>query len=329
MKVLVAGCGSIGRRHIRNLKEIGVETVAGMDLREDRRDEARGDGADLVFGSLAEALAGEKYDAGVVAVPTGLHIQTALELVDAGLHLLIEKPLDKDLTDADKLRTVVKEKNRVVQMGFCLRYSASARRVKKLLDDGAVGRAAFIRGEYSSFLPNWHKYEDYRSFYMASAALGGGALLDECHIIDLAHMMAGPFGQIFARVAKVSDLEIETDDCFDFLIDMPSGVICNLHGDIFSQPARDNLVVVGVKGSVFWDIGTDEVTLRVPREEINEVFPAGEDRNQMYIAQSQAFLEAVRIGRPTSELDLEHGIMIQKVLAGARENSGRSPFTLE
>ena len=253
--------------------ELGLEHVAAVDPREDRRDEAVRDGAHQAYPSIDQALKADVFDFGVIALPTGLHIRTALPLAEKGLHLFIEKPLDKDLTGADSLTELVQSRNLVTMIGFCLRFSPSAIKLKELAQSGAVGRLIFIRGEYSSYLPNWHKYEDYRRFYMASQELGGGALLDECHILDLAHMLAGDFQKAYAEVNKISDLEIETDDCFDFLITAKSGVVCNLHGDIFSQPARDNLVVVGTLGTISWNIGTDEVGLTVPGKASRKSIP--------------------------------------------------------
>jgi predicted dehydrogenase len=308
---------------------MGFEQVEAVDPQASRREEARADGAGQTYASLEEALARADFDAGVVANPTGLHIQTCRAMAEKDMHLLIEKPLDKDLEGADELLSLVREKGLVTMMAFCMRFSESGRKTKQLLDSGRAGRTLFIRGEYSSYLPNWHKYEDYRQFYMASRQLGGGALLDECHVLDLAYQYAGSFESIFARVAKLSDLEIETDDCFDFLIQTSGGVLCNLHGDIFSQPARDNVVIVGTQGTIHWDMGLDMVKLTVPSQGVAEEHQASEDRNQMYISECEHFFEAVRAGAPLGELDLAHGMMLQKVLMGARANSGEAPFGLD
>ena len=96
--------------------------------------------------------------------------------------------------------------------GFCLRFFKPLQKARELIDAGRVGRIVTARSFTGVYLPDWHPYEDYRSFYMAKKAQGGGVLLDECHAFDWMQWLCGPIAGVFSVVGTFSDLEVETDD---------------------------------------------------------------------------------------------------------------------
>ena len=93
MRVLVVGCGSIGKRHLRNMQEIGIEHLGAVDPRADRRQEVVDQlGLTHLYESVGDSMA-DGYDAVVVGVPTALHLDVARTAIEAGAHVLVEKPL--------------------------------------------------------------------------------------------------------------------------------------------------------------------------------------------------------------------------------------------
>lgn len=328
MNVLVIGGGSIGKRHIRNLCTLDGVTPYSVDLREDRREETVKDGSAKAFASIKDALAEVSFDAAIVANPTAYHIETCMELCDAGIHMLVEKPLDSTLDNADELVAAIEKKNLVAMIGYCLRFKQNAARMKTMLDEGVIGRPLYAKGDYSSYLPNWHPWEDYRTFYMAKLAEGGGALLDESHVVDLATMMLGDMDKACAFVNKVSDLEIDSDDTFDILGQTKNGVTIHLHGDLFSHAKRSWFRVVGTEGTITWRVADDLLILEKPQEDVHEEYEGDGDPNIMYIEEIKAFLEAVKAGNQVEGLDIHQAVAVQKVLDMARSESGKNVFSL-
>jgi predicted dehydrogenase len=136
LRVAVAGAGAFGRNHLRVLRELeteraGVALVAVVDP-----DAARADEAAKLYGIPAFADIGAllkadlKLDAACVAVPTVKHHEVASELLDAGLDLLVEKPLAATLAEADELIQRAEKSNRIVQPGHLERFNPAVMAVE-------------------------------------------------------------------------------------------------------------------------------------------------------------------------------------------------------
>ncbi|HEC14314.1 MAG TPA: Gfo/Idh/MocA family oxidoreductase, partial [Rhodospirillales bacterium] len=184
-KLLIVGLGSIGRRHVAVARELepGMEIMA---LR--RAGSACGDV--VVFTSLDEAL-NARPDAVIIANPAPLHVATAQAFVEAGKHVLIEKPLSDRLDGIDKLLASSRRRGTVLQVGYCLRFHPSLIAMKQAVAEGRIGRILSLRAEVGHYLPDWRPGSDYRSAVSARRDLGGGVLLELSHEIDLARWLAG------------------------------------------------------------------------------------------------------------------------------------------
>ena len=216
MKALVIGAGSIGKRHIRNLLELGIKSdhISVVDTREDRLSEAEHilkDGG--LFQSIDEALVNNNYNIGFICSPTSMHIEHAIILADKKVNLCIEKPLCKDLENVERLTKLVDDNNLIVLMAYVFRHSLLTKKVEDIIENGTIGKIYSFRGEFSEYLPDWHPWEDYRTFYMASKKQGGGSILDQCHIMDLAHYFVGEFASnLSPRICYLSFKNLH-DDC--------------------------------------------------------------------------------------------------------------------
>ena len=116
LKILVVGCGSIGKRHIRNAVFLGIDplNIVALDTRDDRIEEVINLGVKNVKKNFNKALK-EDFDVAIICSPTSLHLNQSLELAKKNKHLLIEKPLDSKLDGADELQSIV-NKNKLTCM---------------------------------------------------------------------------------------------------------------------------------------------------------------------------------------------------------------------
>ena len=160
MRFLVVGTGSVGARHCRNLGALG-HAVMAWDVDPARLDEVSGVTGVKTAGSLDQALA-TRPDAALICTPPSSHVRLALQAVDAGAHLFIEKPLAATTSDALTLVDEVERRGRILAVGFNLRFLPSLRRVKTLLDDRRIGKVLAVRAEFGSYLPEWRPARDYR-----------------------------------------------------------------------------------------------------------------------------------------------------------------------
>ncbi len=323
--ILVLGAGSIGKRHLRNLLGLGFapERLSVVDPREDRRREVGelGIPATNVFPAGDVALERRSYDGAIVATPTALHYQDALALALAGIHLMIEKPLGVDLDGFAEVRAEVDRRGLFAFVAYCYRFHAAAQKMRALIADGLIGEPYYARGEMCSYLPAWHPYEDYREFYMAKRALGGGTLLDQSHLFDLTRMFLGEIEGLYGVSTRRSHLEIETDDFGEVVVRLAQGSHASLHMDLFSQPRREYYHVMGARGTLQWDIYPNTVTHLV-QEGVREVFDCGKDKNAMYVEELRYFLRGLDAGGPIEGPSLMDGKAAMDVIVAVRESRG-------
>ena len=310
MKYLCIGAGSIGKRHMRNLLSMGVKShnIVASDPRRDRLDEVTALGISRVYETYEEALEADNYDAAMVCSPTNLHIQQGIELAKKGIHILMEKPLAHNLDGIEEFKSLVKKNKIVVLMAYIFRFSPLTDKVRDLLASNAIGKVLFVRGEFSEYLPDWHPYEDYRSFYMAEKKQGGGSILDQCHIMDLVHYLFGGFESVYAQNGNLSNLAVNSDDFSQLSIKLKSGLIASVHTDMFGRDHKKELEIKGEFGNIYWN-STDNVVTHYNAEtkarEVYKKFPA--DFNLNYITEMHHFNACCR-GDEVPRASLQDGI---------------------
>ena len=157
-RVLIAGAGSIGRRHLHNLRQLGVQDIHLYRTHSQPLKEA----PELpVFTDLKRALE-SKPQAVIVSNPTAFHMEIAIEAARAGCHLLIEKPLAHSWDGVEELLSTVREKCLVAMVGFDLRFDPGLCRIKNLIEQEHIGSLIAIHAQVGQYLPDWRAGEDYR-----------------------------------------------------------------------------------------------------------------------------------------------------------------------
>ena len=175
-------------------------------------------------------------------------------------------------------------------MAYIFRFTPQVQMIKTLIQENAIGKIYYVRGEFSEYLPDWHPYEDYRSFYMAEKSMGGGSILDQSHIFDLVHYLLGSFKNVKAYNSKISKLELNADDISELIVEMNSGVIASLHTDIFGRQHQKFLEIKGENGNIKWDFYKNEVSIYDPKDKAVKIynkFP--NDLNLTYINEVKHF----------------------------------------
>ncbi len=301
-RLLVVGLGSIGRRHARvaRLVRPGLEIVAWRHRPSD--DALPADVTSAVW-SLADALDFAPH-AAVVSSPATAHLSAALALANAGVHLLVEKPIADRAAGVCELIAECARRNVVLMTGYNLRFLPSLQRFRNLLADGAIGSVLSVRAEAGQFLPDWRPDVDYRASVSARAALGGGVLLELSHEFDYLRWVFGDVAWVQARIVRQSALDIDVEDTAHVLlgfVSSPMGaeVVATLSLDFVRHDATRSCTVIGSRGTLRWNAITGVV----------EIFRAGAsswetdttqtvERDATYFAEWSAFLSCVEDGAP-------------------------------
>lgn len=322
MKFLIAGLGSIGRRHLRNLLTLGERDIilyrthlstlpddelAGFPVETDLR-------AALAYGP----------DAVIISNPTALHLDVAIPAARCGCHLLIEKPISHSLAHLDELQQVVVENDVRVLVGYQFRFHSGMQRIKKWLNDEAIGEPLSVRAHWGEYLPDWHPWEDYTQGYAARPELGGGVVLTLSHPLDYLHWFFGDVESL-RSFTNQRGLYMPVEDEAEILVQFISGVLASVHLDYTQRPATHWLEILGSRGSLHWD-NSDGVAriMQVDADgnigDWQEFAPRkGFDRNTMFLDELRHFREVVK-GKADPACSLHDGVIaLQLALAALKK----------
>jgi predicted dehydrogenase len=322
-KALVVGGGSIGRRHLANLKLCGVTELAVVEPQSDRVADLMSESA-KVFSSLSQGLEWSP-DLALVATPTHLHLSQAKEIVQAGVPVFIEKPLSDSDAGITELISLIGNNKLPTMVGCNMRFHPGPAKIKQLLLEGAIGRVYFSRIHTGSYLPEWRKGQDYRQSYSAKLSQGGGCLLDCIHEIDLASWYQGSISEVFCRAAHVSNLEIDVEDVALLICEHRGGSLSQIELDYVQRNYDRGCHIVGEKGSLTWDFSNGTVTLqKVGSEKQTFQQPSDWQLNQMYVDSLYHFLECIEAGTTPMNSVKEAAEVLRVVLAAKTSSKTRS-----
>jgi predicted dehydrogenase len=332
MKILIAGLGSIGRRHFRNLIALGETDLILLRTRKATLpdDELAGYPVET---DIHEALEKHRPDAVVVANPTSLHLDVAIPAAEAGCHILLEKPVSHSLDGLDTLQKAAEKSGAKILVGFQFRYHPTLNKARELVQGGLLGRVLTVHAHWGEYLPDWHPWEDYRQGYAARADLGGGVIATLTHPLDYLRYMLGEIDALWSFNGHISPLEMDVEDVAEIGLEFNSGVIGAVHVNYVQRPPVHRLEIVGTVGTLRWEASDGVLRCfkmpapfgsysHAPPAPVIETFstPEGFERNDLFLAQTRHFLNVVR-GQNEPVCTLEDGIRIQKLVAAARKSA--------
>jgi len=318
LKFLIAGLGSIGRRHLRNLKALGETDIVFYRTHQSTlpEDELKGFPVET---DIHAALRHQPH-AVIVCNPTALHMDVAIPAAQAGCHLLLEKPISNSLDRIDVLRAAVLKGGGEVLVGFQFRFHPTLQIAARLIREGAIGRPLYVRAHWGEYLPGWHPSENYKMGYAARKDLGGGALLTLCHPIDYLRYLFGEIQSLTAVIDSIGDLAISTEDVVEINLRFANGAMGSLHLDYLQQPPAHRVEIIGTEGSLLWDNEDGCLRLyRAPLKKWKTWFPPeGFERNTLFLEEMRHFISVVQ--RKISPVcGLEDGVKVIEVTHAAKQ----------
>ena len=312
--VLVAGSGSIGRRHMANLRTLGVRHLAVADPDPSRLSPVSEELRVEVFPDFGQALKARKPDVVFVCTPPVFHVEQATEAVRAGADVFVEKPLCDRMEGVDQLASEASRLGRITQVGYNLRFHPGLQKVKQLLDEGFIGKVLWAHVEAGQYLPEWRPWQDYRQSYTARRELGGGIILDGSHEIDYVLWLLGRPSELTCMAGKVSALEVNVEDCATILLRFPSGAQADIHLDFVQPTYSRSCLLVGERGKLVWDYTQNRVLVVRPRQEPESIHYEFET-NEMYVSEVESFFNSVARKESTGAGLSEAKLTLQVALA--------------
>ena len=293
MKFLIAGLGSIGRRHFRNLLALGERDI--LLYRTQRSSLPDDELAGFPVETDLEAALAHKPQAVIISNPTSLHLETAIPAAEAGCSILLEKPVSHTLEGLERLELALQRGGGKMLVGFQFRFHPTLRQAAKLIQSGSLGKPLSVHAHWGEYLPDWHPWEDFRQGYSARTDLGGGVVLTLSHPLDYLRFVIGEVGAVWAFTSS-QGFGLPVEDTAEIGLRFSSGVIGSLHLDYNQRPSAHYLEITGAQGSLRWDNHDGSLDVYDADKNTRETFmpPAGFERNQLFMDEMSHFLSVLR-----------------------------------
>jgi predicted dehydrogenase len=319
---LIVGFGSIGRRHFQNLRELApdLKIIILRTSGVQRKPLEQIEGPFLVTESLPDALKLGIRGA-IIATPAAFHLPMAAKLVEAGIPVLIEKPLSAGMLGDHEVSETLSAHSAKILVGYNFRFSPTARRFRELIKNGRIGQILRMDLEMGFYLPSWRPQQDYRQAVSAHKNLGGGVLLELSHALDLYLWFFALPETVFARLSHLSDLQIDVEDNASLIIESEAvPKIAHIHLDMLQRRANRYMKVIGSDGNLIWNMVDHSIQLIT--QDTEEFVAAGgsETWNEMYLEELRHFLQLSFIG-VTPEVTIEDGRNVMHLVEAARRSS--------
>jgi predicted dehydrogenase len=330
MRLLVIGLGSMGKRRIRNLQAIGDNEVAGFDIRGDRRVEAEKKYGIPTYSDFDSAMDAFHPDALVVSTSPEHHMTYAWAGFERGISCFIEA----SVVDAERILELHErvEGTRVLMAPSCtMRHFPGPKKVKELIQTGAIGRPLNVNYQTGQYLPDWHPWERIEEFYVSHRETGGCREIVPFELTWLNDIFGTPEPLACAK-AKLTEMNADIDDIYHCLLRYPDGVLANVTVEVISRPqATRELRVLGTEGEIVFSADENRVRYVNSNNPKWVSFDLGGgtveagyiNPEEPYISEMKDFVEAVRQEDkslyPNTLLDDYH---ILQVLCRLEELSG-------
>ena len=256
MKYALIGCGRISPNHLEAAINNNLEIVGICDIVPEHMDgllEKLNIEKDAYkkYTNYKEMLENEKPELVAIATESGKHAQIALDCLDAGCNVIIEKPIALSLEDADKIIAKAKEKDLVVCANHQNRFNKSIQKIRQAVENGEFGKML-----YGTAHIRWNRGQDYytQAPWRGTWAQDGGALMNQCiHNIDLLRWMMGDeIDEVCAYTDNLNHDYIEAEDLGMAIVKFKNGSYGIIEGttNIYPKNLEETLYLFGKKGTV-------------------------------------------------------------------------------
>lgn len=318
-KLLICGFGSIGRRYLKLILEKWPRIKIGIFTSQQLISIKDSNKIDFFTNDLNESLRW-KPNAVFICNPASLHIKYALFFLKMNIPVLIEKPLGTGKENINDLKTLKKlSKNCVALVGYVLRHEEEFKYLNNFLNHNKFGNITYGNFKYSSWLPEWRKNINYTKSVSAKKNLGGGALLELSHEIDLAQSFLGKINLIDAKIENSGKLNIDVEDKVHLLgnTETCEEIIINL--DFCSKETQRISYFKSENGTIKWDIYNKYIEIKISNHERKRI-NFNKDPNIKFINQIKHFFYCIyKSNRPICTI--EDGRMVLDFINKARSLS--------
>jgi len=312
-KVGIVGLGSISQRHAQSLKQSDHgELSAGVDLDSAKRLAFEEKWQCPAYSSVQEMLAADSLDGVIISTPPAGRLELLRPLLEAGCHVLCEKPLAHTLEKSTAIRDLAQNyPNSRVHLGFCHRFAGAVAKARDVMEKGGIGKTVWIHIVFASNAPHMQNL-----WFTDPAISGGGVAMDvACHALDLFNFLAG-------RSLNADGLYRHSwtgrgEDSFTLALRSEDGALGSILGSYLASTPRMTWEICGEEATLRYDYsGPLQLISSNGKSEFFEVEPAP----KRFLAQCNAWVASMD-GQTTNLATLDDGHFIASVIDSLTERN--------
>ena len=285
------GAGSIGRRHLRLLRERDDVAISVVDPSDESWKKAESDFSDVKrYTSFDSALENEKFDAVIVATPHKTHSKLSEQALTAGLNDFCEKPMSDSMEECVAMLNATKASSNVFSVGFMFRFDPFVRKVKELINENRIGKILHYYSRfatYNTLLCSVTRHQENTPYSL---------IMDCIHDTDLLYFFTGRIPDyVYASAYKSGDMELSSpQNVIDILYRYDSGDIgASCHFNYVEHPQVHTLEIVGDKGYIQGDFMSAKITVGSIDGTV-EYIDASRIFDDVYRAEWDNFIRSIR-----------------------------------
>lgn len=305
MKILIVGSGSIAKRHLNNLKLLGINDIIVLKRKFDY-DFQKAFDVKVVTDYLSDLL--ENLDCIFICTPTSMHLE-AIEFANKNnLHVFIEKPLVHDVESYIISKSIWTNPNKVFFIGYMLRYHKVIKKIHEIVNLQTLGKVYSARFEFGSYLPNWHPGENYKESYACIKELGGGVVRTISHELDLVQYFFGNPYEIKTINLNTGFLNVEVEEISESIL-LYKDKIVTIHLDLLQKKYHRTISILFDKGRLDWDWESNDIAITTLEDGTNVIkYNDKFDLNDLYIDEVKDFFYLINNNIFKHSLDYQHAL---------------------
>lgn len=307
MRFLILGCGSIGTRHIKNLKQISKNCE--IDVYDSNRNLLDKVSNQLNVNSLDKTdFTSIHYDCVFICTPPVFHINLASQAIQSGLNVFIEKPLSSNSKGISTLLSLSRKNNVLVFVGYNLRFHKAISIIKKIIDSKKYGKPIHSSAFFGSFLIDWRPEQDYRKSYTAVNVLGGGIIHDASHELDYMKFLFGVPIYVQSHYIKTNMLKTDTEALADIILEFKNNLLATIHLDYLRRDYNRSLEVMFESGTISWSFQENKIIIYDAKTQMKKKIVINESVNTMYVNELKHIIKCLKEKKQSKIINLKNGI---------------------
>jgi len=305
LTILIIGAGSIGQRHLINIKKIKrKEEIILVEKNNLVRKRISDEHSITSYSTIEKALIKHNISSAFICTPSNMHLKQLKTLIKAKCHIFIEKPLSLNFSEIKKIEKKILGYRYLIMVACNLRFHPGVLKLKKYVDDNMIGKIYYARSQFSHYLPNWRANKNYKKFYSSNSNEGGGIILDAIHEPDYLYWIFGDIKLVSAFSNNISELNIDVEDVAEYTLFHKKNVYSHVHVDYLRRDKIRSCEIIGTKGTISWESkgkNPENIKIKMFNQETQKtkiLFKSKNyDLNKTYILQLKHFFDCIDSGR--------------------------------